>query len=246
MGIVTKNEIVEFIESNIRQFHSRRLENLLALQLKKILSRKNPYLFKAKNQNTAHDLVKTILDAHLSSQEEGIFGGFLEELAVFICWKVYGGKKSSSEGIDLEFSKDNIMYIVSIKSGPNWGNSPQIARMKDDFKRAKRILGTNTSALKVIAVNGCCYGKDNRPDKGDYLKLCGQRFWEFLTGDDDLYTEIIEPLGYKAKEKNEEFAEEYSKVINKFTLEFSKEYCASDGSILWKKLVRFNSGKKTK
>jgi len=181
MGIVTKNEIVEFIESNIRQFHSRRLENLLALQLKKILSRKNPYLFKAKNQNTAHDLVKTILDAHLSSQEEGIFGGFLEELAVFICWKVYGGKKSSSEGIDLEFSKDNIMYIVSIKSGPNWGNSPQIARMKDDFKRAKRILGTNTSALKVIAVNGCCYGKDNRPDKGDYLKLCGQRFWEFLT-----------------------------------------------------------------
>jgi hypothetical protein len=49
-------------------------------------------LFKAKNQNTAHDLVKTILDAHLSSQEEGIFGGFLEELAIFICERVYGGK----------------------------------------------------------------------------------------------------------------------------------------------------------
>jgi hypothetical protein len=200
-------------------------------------------LFRAKNQNTAHDLVKTILDAHLSSQEEGIFGGFLEELAIFICGKAYGGRKSSSEGIDLEFSKDKVTYIVSIKSGPNWGNSRQIARMKDDFKRAKRILGTNRSDAKVVAVNGCCYGKDEKPDKGDYLKLCGQRFWEFVSGDEDLYTEIIEPLGYKAKEKNDEFAEEYAKVVNKFTREFSGEYCDEKGSILWEKLVKFNSGK---
>lgn len=109
-------------------------------------------MFRAKNQNTAQELIKTILDAHLSSQEEGIFGGFLEELAVFICSKVYGGRKSSSEGIDLEFIKEGAIYIVSIKSGPNWGNSRQIARMRDDFKRAKRILGTNTSKQKVVAV----------------------------------------------------------------------------------------------
>lgn len=244
MGNVTKNEIINFIEPNIHAFHKRRLENLFALQLKKILSRKNPYLFKAKNQNTAHDLVKTILDAHLSSQEEGIFGGFLEELAVFICGCVYGGKKSSAEGIDLDFRKDGTVYLVSIKSGPNWGNSRQVAKMKDDFRKAKRILGTNTKGVNVVAVNGCCYGKDDNPDKGEHLKLCGQRFWEFISGDEDLYINIIEPLGHKAKEKNEEFLIEYAKVINKFTLEFSKEYCAPNGSILWEKLVRFNSGNK--
>ena len=243
MGNISRNEIIRFIEPNIQQFHTRRLENLLTLQLKKILSRKNPYLFKAKNQNTAPDLVKTILDAHLSSQEEGIFGGFLEELAVFICGRVYRGKKSSAEGIDLEFEKDGISYLVSIKSGPNWGNSRQIARMKDDFRRAKRIRGTNTKGIRAVAVNGCCYGKDDNPDKGDYLKFCGQRFWEFISGDENLYTDIIEPLGHKAKEKNEQFQVEYAKVINKFTLEFSKEYCAPDGSILWNKLVQFNSGK---
>ena len=189
-------------------------------------------------------MVKTILDAHLSSQEEGIFGGFLEEVAVFICNRVYGGKKSSAEGIDLEFDRDGTSYLVSIKSGPNWGNSRQIARMKDDFKRAKKIRGTNVRGVRAVAVNGCCYGKDDKPDKGDYLKLCGQRFWEFISGDKNLYTDIIEPLGHKAKEKNEQFQVEYAKVINKFTLEFSKEYCAPDGSILWPKLVRFNSGKK--
>ena len=217
MGKFLQEEIIRFIEPNIQQFHTRRLENLLSLQLKKILSRKNPYLFKAKNQNTAHDLVKTILDAHLSSQEEAIFGEFLEELAVFICRGIYGGKKSSAEGIDLEFEKDGTSYIVSIKSGPNWGNSRQIARMRDDFRRAKRIRGTNTKGIRSVAVNGCCYGKDNNPDKGDYLKLCGQRFWEFISGDENLYTDIIEPLGYKAKEKNDQFQAEYAKVINKPT-----------------------------
>ncbi|PKN69219.1 MAG: cytosolic protein [Deltaproteobacteria bacterium HGW-Deltaproteobacteria-12] len=243
MGRITKKEIIDFIEPNIQQFHKRRLDNLTDLQLKKILSRKNPYLFRAKNQNTAQDLVKTILDAHLSSQEEGIFGGFLEELAIFICSNVYKGRKSSSEGIDLEFSKDETTYVVSIKSGPNWGNSRQIARMKDDFKRAKRILGTNTSRQKVVAVNGCCYGKDSKPDKGDYLKLCGQNFWEFISGNESLYTDIIEPLGHKAKEKNEKFSHEYAKVINKFTREFAIEYCDESGSIQWEKLVKFNSGK---
>lgn len=165
-----KKEIISFIEPNIQTFHKRRLENLMNLELTEILKRKNPYLFKAKNITTAQDLVKSLLDAYLSSQEEGIFGGF-------------------------------------------------------------------------FAVNGCCYGRDDNPDKGDCLKLCGQTFWEFISGNENLYIEIIEPLGYEAKKKNENFLVEYSKVINKFTFKFAREYCDSKGNILWNKLVRFNSGK---
>lgn len=127
----------------------------------------------SKHFDTAHDLVKTILDAHLSSQEEGVFGGFLEELAIFICGHVYGGKKSSAEGIDLEFEKNGTSHLVSIKSGPNWGNSRQIARMKDDFKRAKRIRGTNTRGMKTVAVNGYCYGNGFLSFKKDnYYEVC--------------------------------------------------------------------------
>jgi hypothetical protein len=189
-------------------------------------------------------LVKSILDAHLSSQEEGIFGDFLEHLAVFICARVYGGMKSSAEDIDLEFARDETTYLVSIKSGPNWGNSRQVAKMKDDFRRAKKIRGGNLKGVKIVAVNGCCYGKDDKPDKGEYLKLCGQRFWEFVSGKERLYTDIVEPLGHKAKEKNDEFQAEYAKVINRFTLEFAIEYCDSHGSIIWPRIVQFNSGKR--
>jgi hypothetical protein len=236
---VTNKEIISFIEPSIRKFHQTRIENLLDLKLDNVLKRKNPYLFRAKNIMTSQDLVKTLLDAHLSSQEEGIFGGFLEELAIFICGKVFGGKKSSAEGVDLEFEKEGKRYIVSIKSGPNWGNSQQIARMIDNFKKARRISGDSS----MVAINGCCYGKDNKPNKGDYIKFCGQTFWEFISGNENLYIEIIEPLGYKAKEKNEEFFKEYSRVINKFTLGFSKEYCDASGNILWDKIVKFNSGR---
>jgi hypothetical protein len=227
-----KNKIIKFIEPNIGDFHAKRLNNLQNLRLEDVLKRKNPYLFKAKNLITASELVKSLLDAHLSSQEEGIFGGFLEELARFISKEFYGGKKSSAEGIDLEFEKGSIKYIVAIKSGPNWGNSQQINRMKDNFRKAKKILRTNSTVSNIVSVNGCCYGRDDNPDKGDYLKLCGQRFWEFISGDEKLYTEIIEPLGHKAKEKNDKFLSEYAKVSNRFTANFAKEYCSDDGSIL--------------
>lgn len=59
------------------------------------------------------------MDAHISSNEETVFGDWLEGLAIFINSKVYDGRKSGITGIDLEFDKDGIRYIVTIKSGPN-------------------------------------------------------------------------------------------------------------------------------
>jgi len=241
MAKITEDDIKNYIEQNIPSFHQRRLESLVDLPLKEVLQRKNPYLFRAKHVTTAGELVRGILDAYLSSQEETIFGGFLEGLAVFICGQVYGGHKSAAEGIDLEFVNDAVTYIVTIKSGPNWGNSSQINRMMDNFKKAKRILATNTSGQKVVAINGCCYGRDRSEDKGDYLKLCGQRFWSFISGMENLYMDIIEPLGHKAKERNEEFIEAYGKRINLFTKGFIDEFCLPDGAILWDKIVRLTS-----
>ncbi len=208
-------DINKYIEENIGIFHKKRLVSLERLELSTVLKKKNPYLFKAKNINTAGDFVKVILDAHLSSQEETIFGEFLEGLAIYINEKVFNGKKSAAEGIDLEFENDGVIYLVTIKSGPNWGNSSQIKKMRDNFAKAKRVVSTNTPRKKkIVFVNGCCYGRDNKFEKIDYEKLCGQRFWSFISGSTDLYTDIIEPLGHKAKEKNEDFSKAYAKLIN--------------------------------
>lgn len=243
MEKINLNDVSEYIEKNIGYFHQQRIDSLDKLKLSAVLKRKNPYLFKAKFIITAHELVKYIIDAHISSHEETIFGEWLEKLAIFINSKVYEGRKSGIPGIDLEFDKDDRRYIISIKSGPNWGNSKQIEKMKSDFDSAIRTLRTSDSRLNVIAVNGCCYGKDNKPlKKGNYYKYCGQAFWEFISGDRNLYTEIIEPLGKNAEEKNNEYMKLYSGKHNLFTLEFINEFCDSNGIILWKKLVEFNSG----
>lgn len=77
---------------------------------------------------TADEIIRGIVDAHISSNEETIFGDWLEGLAIFINSKVYGGRKSGIPGIDLEFDKNKARNIVTIKSGPNWGNSSQSQR----------------------------------------------------------------------------------------------------------------------
>ena len=234
-------DVSQYVEENIGTFHQKRISSLDTLSLSKVLRRKNPYLFKAKYVLTAQEIVKGLVDAHISSNEETIFGDWLEGLAIFINGKVYGGKKSGIAGIDLEFDNGGRRYIVNIKSGPNWGNSSQIAKMISDFKTAKRTLRTSNSGLNIVTVNGCCYGRNRNQDKGDYLKYCGQAFWEFISGDTNLYTEIIEPLGYKAKQKNDVFLNSYSQMINKFTREFGNDFCDNNGAIDWGKLVKFNS-----
>jgi len=245
MNLINIEDVRKYVKQNIGSFHQARLDSLKTLKLNRILRRKNPYLFKAKNVMLAQDLVQILLDAHLSSQEETIFGDFLEGLAIFINNKVYGGWKSSAQGVDLEFDKDGTRYILAIKSGPNWGNSSQIRKMKDDFKKAKLTLRSSNSNLHVIAINGCCYGRNTKLDKGDYYKYCGQVFWEFISGNSELYLKIIKPLGYTAKERNSEFDKEYSQIVNIFTSEFSGKYVIN-GNINWDAIVQFNSSKPKK
>lgn len=245
MKKLNPEDVKHYVEKNIGTFHQKRIIKLDSLKLKDVLKKKNPYLFRAKNVLTAQDIIASITNAFISSSEEGIFGDWLEGLAIFINEKVYSGWKSSGPGIDLEFDKNNIRYIISIKSGPNWGNDSQIKKMIDNFNTARKILRTSGSKINIIAVNGCCYGRQKQTyeykSKGDYYKYCGQRFWEFISGEPNLYTEIIQPLGYKAKEKNEEFLISYSHIINKFTNQFTNEYCKDSGEIDSEKLVKFNS-----
>ncbi len=240
MNAITDAQITAYVEAHIGTFHDKRLESLVNLNLTKLLA-KNPYLFRSKNLVIAGDLVKSLLDAYLSSQEETLFGDFLEGLAIYVAEQVCGGWKSGITGIDLEFVQDGARYIISIKSGPNWGNSSQIKDMRDDFRTATRVIRQGNLNTRVVAVNGCCYGRDSRPDKGGYFKYCGQDFWELVSGDRNLYTRIIEPLGHNARQRNDDFTQRYGAVVNRFVQEFTEQFCDPNGAIDWDKLVRYSS-----
>lgn len=237
-------DVTDYVEKHIGEFHEKRMAKVNTIQLKDVLKAKNPYMFKAKNVTTASEIIDGILSAFLSSSEEGIFGNWLERLAIYINKSVYDGQKAAVDGIDLDFVKDGKRYLVAIKSGPNWGNDSQYKKMVDQFNTAKRRLATSGSKLEVVCVNGCCYGKSNPASeykaKG-YYKMCGQRFWELISGEPELFVKIIEPLGHEAEKHNLDFKKSYSMLKNKLEKEFLLNYTKHDGSIDWDKLVRFNS-----
>lgn len=254
MHKLEQNELHSFIsEGVITPFYEIRIQKLKELTFNGVMKRKNPYLFKAKNIQTAEELIRYTLDAFLSSQEETIFGDLMEGLAVFVCNKVFNGQKAEQgkfKSIDLIFQRDMKTYIVGIKFGPNWGNSDQIGRMKTNFKAARKILKSEGERLRIIAVNGCIYGKDSKPHKVDkkdqeksYYKLCGQEFWELISGDSKFYQQIIVPIDKEAKKRDENFRNTYSAKINELTKDFSENYLTGDGRINWEKLIDFVSKK---
>lgn len=232
----------------VTPFYLRRLKELQSIRLSDVLRRKNPYLFKAKNLETPEQLSRGVVDAFLSSQEETLFGDLMESFAIHVAATLWNGHKSKRVGLDLEFERDRKYYIIEIKSGVNWGNSSQIKRMEDNFRNARIALREETDA-EIVAVNGCIYGKVARPLKinaadanKSYFKYAGQDFWHFLSGDDNLFREIIKPIDEEAREKDTAFKRAYTAKINEMSVELGLNFLR-EGQIDWIKLVEFVSGR---
>jgi hypothetical protein len=210
----------------------------------KNITDKNPYLLKAKNVTKASQLVEGALAARLSSSEEEQFGNFLEGLAIFVAERTTGGHKSGVPGVDLEFEYQGWHYFVSIKSGPNWGNKAQHDQLDDNLQAAvntfRQLKGQRT---QVDSILGICYGKTRTArSKAGYLKLVGQNFWTFISGNRELYKDIVEPIGYRAKEHNEAYERALANVVNQLTLQFIQVFCERDGSIDWPRLIEVACG----
>ena len=119
MKKINYEKLNTFIVSDATQpFYKIRLERLGSASLEIIAKRKNPYLFKAKNIETAGDLAKAILDAFLSSQEETIFGDLMENLSIHVCRQVFDGEKAEEgkyRSVDLIFNREDKFYNCRYK-----------------------------------------------------------------------------------------------------------------------------------
>jgi hypothetical protein len=236
------SELNKYVNKNIVLFHEKRINRLQTLTLGKLI-KKNPYLFKAKNIESASELISGFLEALLSSSEEKMFGDFLEGMAIFIARKTRNGHKSAATGMDLEFIEENQHYLISIKSGTNWGNNSQIRKLSQDFSQARKIILQQNPQINVKNILGICYGKTRTAlSNNGYWKLVGQNFWYFISGEKNLYTDIIEPIGFEAKRHNKKFSSDKNNFLNKMTRDFIEKYCNKNGEINWNTLVEHNSG----
>ena len=238
------HDVQEYVNENIANYHFHQIKLLKKLTFNKLL-KENPYLLASKNITnitTVAQLIEGLLEAFLSSSEDKLFGDFLEGLAVFIAGKTCGGHKSAATGVDLEFINNGTHYLVSVKSGPNWGNSSQQNRLQQDLQKAVASVKQSRSGADVEAVLGICYGKTKTSYLRGYLKLVGQNFWHFISENRDLYTDIIDPIRYRANQHSDTFSDGKSSVINRLTIEFISKFCDDTGAIDWESFVEWNSG----
>jgi hypothetical protein len=226
-----------FLAERFRAIDHAMAVALGGLNLDELLSGHNPYLFRAKNIRTVSEMVQALLDARLSSAEEGLFGEFMEDLAVFVSQEKCNGRKSSTEGIDIELERDGVRYLIAVKSGKAWGNSTQHKRLESNFQTAVKVLRQNKGVGQIQPTLGICYGRFKTVDKGKYLHIGGQAFWELISAEPDLYMDIVEPIGHRAREFNDAFYTQRANAMNRMAREFTERFCRENGSIDWPKIV---------
>lgn len=240
MTKISPRKLEALIKKSLVDFYKRRIDKLNALNLTDALKRKNPYLFRAMGVQKASEIVEGLLRAYTSSSDETIFGdAFFEPIAK----AVSGGQVGAGEGIDILKEDKSVVKAYSIKSGPNWANSSQIKKQKQDFESLRqRLLKLHKLFDPVL---GYGYGRKRSDPKGKrtYRERSGQAFWEELTGDSDFYLKLIRLMKDYPQKHRRRYQTEWNKAVNRFEKEFLLHFSTPAGEIYWEKLVAFNSGK---
>ncbi|MFV9503213.1 MAG: PmeII family type II restriction endonuclease [Oscillochloridaceae bacterium umkhey_bin13] len=240
---LTDPELEQIVGELLDGFYRRRIQKLDGLQLKDALKRKNPYLFRAVGFQKASDIVEALLQAYMSSSDEGIFGdAFFEPLAQ----RVSGGAVGGAEGVDVMLEDERRHLAVAIKSGPAVFNAQSKRRQDQEFKALRsRLLKTQK---QFDALVGYCYGRKVAAPSGDriFREASGQVLWQELTGDPDFYVRILRVMQDRPLRHKVDFDQAWAAAVNRFTAAFIQEFCHADGSINWEALLSFNSGARFK
>jgi len=235
---VTPRQLEVKIAKCLEDFYRRRLSMLGNLQLKKILRRKNPYLFRALGNEIASDIVQQILQAYVSASDETIFGdAFFEPVALMVSH----GKVSDAPGVDFVIETRRRYTAVALKSGPNIFNASQKRRQNQEFNELRSRLYKIHKQFDPLL--GHAYGRRNVGPSGKwiYRERSGQAFWAEITGDPDFYLKLIRLMKNIPTRHKKRHLEEWGAAVNRFTVQFAKDFCFPDGKIAWEKLVEFVS-----
>lgn len=237
-----EQEVIKAISDALENFYESLIMKVDSLDIKKVMKRKNPYLYRAKAMESASEIVENVLNAFVSSSEETIFGNcFFEPIAI----AASGGNKALAEGIDImiQDNENNVIYAVAVKSGPSVFNADSKKRQEQNFMAASKLA--QQVKARYEAYIGYCYGKKKESGRGKpkmYQELAGKKFWAELTGDEEFYKKIITFIGTMPEQYVASYKESYNKAANRLLREFANDFCKEDGSIDWEKLVEFNSG----
>ena len=237
-------ELEALISKCLGDFYERRIAKINTLQLKDVLPRKNPYLFRSLGIQKASEIVERLATDFAASSDESIFGdAFFEPIARIAS----GGSVSDAAGVDYTVETENRYIAIAMKSGPNPYNASQKKRQHDEFLAIRNRLYRIHKQFDPVLGHG--YGRRNSGSETlIYRDSSGQAFWREMTGDPDFYLKLIRLMHDEPAKHRLEYQPKWDATINRFTSEFIRDFCLEDGSIDWEKLVRLVSaeGRRTR
>jgi hypothetical protein len=233
-----EHQIAECLED----FYQRRLQVLEKLSLRKVLAKKNPYLYRALGIEKASEIVEEIMAAFVSSSDETIFGNcFFEPIARLVS----GGKVADGEGVDFVVERDDQFLAVAVKSGPNWGNADQHKRQSTNFDALRKRLYKIHKRFDPLCGQAYGHQSSDPTDNSRFRRRSGQVFWEEITGDPDFYLKLVHLMKDVPAKNRPKYRALWDQAVNKFTAEFIADFCTPEGAIQWEKLVEFSSARRT-
>jgi hypothetical protein len=237
--LITPEKLETLIAECLDNFYRHRLDKIRKIRLRAVLSRKNPYLFRALHTEKAADIVEQILSAFLMSSDETIFGNdFFEPIAR----DVSGGQASDGKGIDVIIHSETEIRAYAVKSGKNAQNASARDKQELEFNELRQRLAKLHK--KFDPVLGAAYGRVTgtaRKKPRSFREVAGQKFWQELTGDPDFYLKLIRLMKDIPARHMELYKPEWDAAINRLTSEFIHDFCLEDGRVDWDKLTAFVS-----
>lgn len=236
----SEEAVVKAIANALDSFYKSLIKKIDSLNIKAVMRRKNPYLFRAKAMNGAAQIIDAILSAFVSSSEETIFGNvFFEPIATAAAQ----GQKALAEGVDIMIERNDTIYAIAVKSGTSVFNADSRKKQEQNFMAASKLA--QQAKKRFVPIVGYGYGNKKTSNRGlpkFYIELAGKEFWAELTGDEEFYIKLIRYMDQLPEKYIEDFDVSYQKASNRLVREFTQQFCFKDGRIDWERLVEFNSG----
>lgn len=244
--MISENFLREEIGRLLDVLYGKRFAAIEKLGLSRLLN-KNPYLYRALGISDSSEFIMQLMVAFVSSSDETIFGNdFLEPLAIF------AAKNSSSSeegprcvtvgagaGQDIAIETATSYLAISVKSSKNIFNSQSTKGQNSEFTALQARLKKLNKAFRPIIGYG--YGRKLVRKASHVEKLAGQVFWCLLTGEPDFYLRISTAMETFAGQHGQAYKVVFEKKHQQLLREFMLDYVDTEGTILWNKVVAFNS-----
>lgn len=241
--------ILKKIENSFYKFLQKKREDILSLSWEQL--KPNPYMaFLLKDSlglDNVDDFVNFLVNQHIERSLVTSFGSLIENLAIYFC----EGRARKSHVDVIKLVEGNILYGISVKSGPNTINRPGVQDISKKLDEWKGAYMEEHPGHTVRTALGLTYGRNPQQHSRHIEKLghelfFGKNFWTLVSSGIALYPETVY---LKIKETAELAVKSFgynslkdavSLTVIRLKYEFTQQYCNREGKIDWDLILENN------